>query len=102
MQISVNEISFFESNADGINDKDYVDDYKRLWRAAMNQKTTLVCFREGSDDIVGLNVLVIHTKEDTFLTEITQQVLHIRFAEVRTTQSECVQFFRVKARVSAI
>lgn len=87
-------MKFLSSNQiDGINDKDYVDDYKRLWRAAMNQKTTLVCFREGSDEIVGLNVLVIHTKEDTFLAELTQQVLYIRFAEVRIAQSEYVYYF---------
>lgn len=71
-------VIFNSHEIDGINDKDYVDDYIRLWRVALVQKTTLVCFREGSDEIVGLNVLTVNTKDDTFLTEIAHQVLYSR------------------------
>jgi hypothetical protein len=34
-----------------------------IWRDLINKKVSLVCFREGSDEIVGLNVLHIDTKE---------------------------------------
>lgn len=40
----------------------------------MQQNVTLVCFREGCDEIVSLNVLIVHTKNDTFKQELLQQV----------------------------
>lgn len=66
-----------EIKTDGMNNKDYVDDYLRMWRRALQQKTSLVCFREGSDEIVGLNVLVVNTKNDAFIDEVVQQVIFV-------------------------
>lgn len=65
---------FAQQNTDVISNKDYVDDYERLWHNVLKQKVSLVCFREGSDEIVGLSVLVVNTKNDTFMQEMTQQV----------------------------
>lgn len=67
-------LMFLYPNTDGINNKDFVDDYVRLWRGALKQKSSLVCFREDSDEIVGLNVLTVFTKNDKFMGEILQQV----------------------------
>lgn len=45
-------------------------DYERMWRGALAQRTTLVCFREGSDDIVGMNVMLFTVKGDPFMTNV--------------------------------
>lgn len=58
---------------DGHLDEDYLADYERLWRGAVEQKTTLVCFCDGSDEIVGLNVMLFTTKNDTYMKEIEKQ-----------------------------
>ncbi|XP_055315376.1 uncharacterized protein LOC129575577 isoform X2 [Sitodiplosis mosellana] len=49
--------------------KKYVEDYLRSCRWKLPNKTTLVCFREGSDEIVGLNVTYVSVKNDPFWQE---------------------------------
>jgi hypothetical protein len=34
-----------------------------IWRDLINKKVSLACFREGSDEIVGMNVLHVDAKE---------------------------------------
>lgn len=36
-----------------INDSDAIKDYKRMWKSAIHQKCVLVCFKSGSDEIIG-------------------------------------------------
>lgn len=61
----------------GIHDDPYgADDYKRFWMPIIAQRTTLVCFKDGSDEIVGANVVYIKTKGDTFRYEVRQSVSH--------------------------
>lgn len=60
---------------DGVFDKDFVEDFKRVRRAVLKQKCSLVCFREGSDEIIGLSVQIINTENDTFGREISKLVL---------------------------
>lgn len=72
---STGSFSIFEfRQIGGVDDRDFNDDYERIWRIALQQRMTLVCFREGSDEIVGLNVLVVNTKNDPFMTAIKSQV----------------------------
>lgn len=66
--------SFFSTKIGGIKSKDYIDDCERIWRCAMQQKVSLVCFHEGSDEIVGLSLLIVNTKNDLFLKEFAEQV----------------------------
>lgn len=66
-------------SSDGINDQDYVDDYVRLWHAAFEQKLTIACFREGSDEIVALNLLAINSVGDPFREVIGEQVISSSF-----------------------
>lgn len=54
--------------------KNYVDDYLRSCRWQLPNKTTLVCFREGSDEIVGLNVTYVSMKNDPFWEEVSKAV----------------------------
>lgn len=46
------------------NDIDSVKSFEALWRELLEQHITLVCFREGSDEIVGLNMVGIVMKEE--------------------------------------
>lgn len=48
----------------------------------MQQKTTLVCFREGSDEIVGLNILYFYLKGNTFLKDIEEQTKTKDFRDI--------------------
>lgn len=46
-----------------VNDEQSVNDFTSIWREAIyGAKMSLVCFQEGSDDIVGLNVLYVEEK----------------------------------------
>lgn len=50
---------------DMVNDERSVIDYTAIWREVIfDEKLSLVCFQDGSDDIVGMNVLYIYKKED--------------------------------------
>lgn len=59
---------------DGIRNVNYVEDYVRMWRTAMEQKMTLVCFKEGSDEIIGFNITYVSSKNDTFFKHIEEAV----------------------------
>lgn len=39
-----------------------VEAVRNIWRGMLQQKVTLVCFKEGSSDIIGANVLIVHGK----------------------------------------
>lgn len=71
-------------SSDGINNQDYVDDYVRLWQAAFEQKLTIACFREGSDEIVALNLLAINSVGDPFREVIGEQVISSFIMSIRT------------------
>lgn len=50
------------------------EDYKKLWTPAIAQRMALVCFKEGSNEIVGTNVIFISSKGDNYFTEIRRVV----------------------------
>lgn len=46
-----------------VNDEQSVSDFTSIWREAIfGDKLSLVCFQEGCDDIVGMNVLYVEEK----------------------------------------
>lgn len=53
-----------------INDADAVEDYKVMVEILLRQKVALVCFRSGSDEIVGINVNFVMLKGEHFWEEI--------------------------------
>lgn len=58
-----------------MNDANFVEEYERLiWRVGLKQNVTLACCRENSDEIVGLSLLLIFTKGDTFLEVLAKEV----------------------------
>ena len=50
----------------GNSDEVFVKDFQRAWRAAIKQRVPLVCFKEGSEEIVGVNVNMVRGRTDTF------------------------------------
>ncbi|XP_037048195.1 uncharacterized protein LOC119082720 isoform X2 [Bradysia coprophila] len=50
----------------GSNDEQHRADYTLGWRSVLAQKTVLVCFKAGSDEIVGVNFNFVNSQEDNF------------------------------------
>lgn len=61
----------------GLNNEEYVKDYQNAWREIFKQKMCLICLREGSDAIIGMNIIFVLTKGDTFF----EQILHVSKSE---------------------
>lgn len=56
------------------NDPDILDDYIRFWKPAIEQRMSLVCFKEGSDEIVGAHIVSVSTKNDNYFGDIRKEV----------------------------
>lgn len=56
--------------------KAYVEDYLRPCRWRLPQQVSLVCFREGSDEIIGLNVNGVSVKNEPFGEMVARAVLN--------------------------
>lgn len=50
------------------------DDYKKFWKPVVAQRTALVCFKEGSDEIIGANLVFVNTQEDNYFEEVRECV----------------------------
>ncbi|EAT34935.1 AAEL012863-PA [Aedes aegypti] len=46
-------------------DADALEEFDLLWQDVARQRVAVVCFREGSDEIVGLNMLTVVSKADS-------------------------------------
>lgn len=66
---------------DGASDPDHIEDYKFIWKSMIAQKTPLVCFKSGSDEIVGLNMIFVSNKDDHFMERVRKQVSEKFFCE---------------------
>lgn len=65
---------FINLSIDVPNDPEAIDDFLMLWRAMIKQNAALICFREGSDEIVGLNMNFVTLKGDHFMEDCREQV----------------------------
>ncbi|XP_058839033.1 uncharacterized protein LOC131695420 [Topomyia yanbarensis] len=81
-----------------------VDDIRDMWREVVKQRLALVCFREGSDEIVGLNMTFASCVDDR-----KDYVIHgDRWRDVHdavmffTEQSRVHESFHVDAYLSAM
>lgn len=59
---------------EGYNDNDFFDDFLYGWRSIFAQKTPLVCYREESDEIVGVNFTFVTHKDDQFVVKYCNNV----------------------------
>lgn len=55
----------------GYDDQNLFEDYEYGWRSIFNQKTPLVCYKKGSDEIVGVNWTFVECKDDQFFENIS-------------------------------
>lgn len=49
---------------DVLNDAEALEEVCKLWRLVLNQNVVNACFKKGCEDIVGLNMLCVITRED--------------------------------------
>lgn len=61
----------YQADADRL---EHFNDYKLAWKEIIAQKTALVCFKEGSDEIVGLSFTFVISKSDNFEQLFFKQV----------------------------
>lgn len=58
----------------GCNDFEFFEDCCSAWKSILAQKMPLVCYKEGSDEIVGISwVFVTHT-DDQFVEKVSENV----------------------------
>ncbi|XP_058822545.1 uncharacterized protein LOC131684045 [Topomyia yanbarensis] len=65
-----------------------------FWRMCFSEKTTIVCYKEGSDEIVGANLL--HVKELEKLADLKLQSERIR--DIITTNEYMTEQFNIGER----
>lgn len=53
---------------------EHFEDYKLAWRPFIEQKVPLICYKAGSDEIVGVNMIFVLHKDDDYLKKIYQHV----------------------------
>lgn len=56
-------------------DPNLVDDYIIALTPIVHQKVALVCYREGSNEMVGINWTFIESKEDKFAKQFYPHVM---------------------------
>lgn len=61
-------------------DLQHYKDYVFAWKSIMAQKTPIVCYKEGSDEIIGLNFTYVTHKDDHFVEQF-QNGVSIPFLE---------------------
>lgn len=60
--------------AGGYNNTEHFEDYQYGWKSILAQKMPLVCYRQGSDEIVGINWVFVTSEEDNFLGKLKENV----------------------------
>lgn len=66
-----NTINSIEISNDPVAEDDLVT---FLWKPIIEQNMVLVCYREGSDEIVGLNMNYVSCKDEHCLKDVQRQV----------------------------
>lgn len=65
----------------GYEDIDHFEDYMHAWRSIIVQKMPLVCYREGSAEIVGINWNFVTHKDDHFAEKFYANVSFLNFLQ---------------------
>lgn len=61
-------------NAGASKDLQHYEDYLLAWKSIMAQKTPIVCYKDGSDEIIGLNFTFVTHKDDHFVEQFQNGV----------------------------
>lgn len=73
-----------------LNYPEAVGDFLMLWKIMIKQKMALVCFKEGSDEIIGLNMNFVESKDEQFMEKCYQQVKKMCFTFRRQPKKRIV------------
>lgn len=60
----------------GGSDPQHFEDYKLCWIPMVEQRMPLVCFRSGSDEIVGANFTFVISEEDDYMHKCYERVIY--------------------------
>lgn len=55
-------------------EQDFIEDWQTAWQIVMDQKMAIACFKEDSDEIVGMNLTYVICKDDNFLEYLKETV----------------------------
>ncbi|XP_053698640.1 uncharacterized protein LOC128745588 [Sabethes cyaneus] len=74
-----------------------------LWRSILKEKMTLVCYKEGSDEIIGANIISVKDDENYFEFEIKneKQDKLLNIVEYVSKQFNLCEHYGVKHRLVA-
>ena len=67
---------------DSDKDPKYIRDFQESWRAQAAQRMVLACYKEGSDEILGVNLTYVASKDDDTSIEAKQQSQCKEFAMI--------------------
>lgn len=84
-------------------DPNLVDDYIIALTPIVHQKVALVCYREGSNEMVGINWTFIESKEDKFAKQFYPHVMKKWNKKLNAVEGKKVKklkkiFFSAKVR----
>lgn len=60
--------------AEGADDPDFVADHILKWRAVLKQKMALVCINVNRNELAGLSLNCVFTRNETFFDDIIKVV----------------------------
>lgn len=58
----------------GLSNKPFVEIMQKMWRSLFKQKMSLICLREGCDEIIAMNVNYVSNEAGTLMEELLAQV----------------------------
>lgn len=82
----------------GYKDNNHYEDYLYAWRSILAQKMPIVCYREGSDEIVGVNWIFITHKDDKFFEIMAAKVSNFLCVHDSNVASHFINIFRAKVQ----
>ncbi|XP_065079162.1 uncharacterized protein LOC135702089 [Ochlerotatus camptorhynchus] len=86
------------------NDSVGMEEVVQLWKVMLPERLSLVCFREGSDEIVGVNVLAVATKSDKGALKFTSATFQTIFDTIGyvSQQANVYERYRVDCYLNAM
>ncbi|XP_058839944.1 uncharacterized protein LOC131695448 [Topomyia yanbarensis] len=76
----------------------------KLWRKVLREKMTLVCYKEGSDEIIGANIVTVKTSDEVYTIDILKSAEQgdVRvIVEYVTKQFDALEHYGVDHRMVA-
>lgn len=56
------------------NDEVLYEDYERAWKLIIEQNVALICYKSGSDEVIGISMNYVNNKEDQIMEKFSTTV----------------------------